>query len=74
MKYLVISNNKIERIRETNMPILEGEMEATEEFEGVEVGMILLDGVWQKTLRKLQNRLSNNASQNSKKQLQTNYY
>jgi hypothetical protein len=46
-RFLTIQNNKFIAERYA-LEIVEGEVEATEEFNSVEVGMILLDGVWQK--------------------------
>lgn len=45
-RFLTIQNNKLisDRFAEE---IVNGEIEATSEFENVQVGMILLDGVWQ---------------------------
>jgi hypothetical protein len=46
-RFLTIQNNRLIAERYA-LEIVEGEIESTEEFNGVEVGMILLDGVWQK--------------------------
>ena len=45
-RFLTIENNKLisERFAQE---IVDGEIEETSEFDGVEVGMIFLDGVWQ---------------------------
>jgi hypothetical protein len=46
-RFLTIQNNRLIAERYA-LEIVEGEIESTEEFNGVEVGMILLDGTWQK--------------------------
>jgi hypothetical protein len=46
-RFLIIQDNRLIADRYA-LEIVEGEIEATPEFEGVEVGMILLDGVWQR--------------------------
>jgi hypothetical protein len=46
-RFLIIKDNQLIADRHA-MSIVEGEIEATEEFEGVEVGMVLLNGVWQR--------------------------
>jgi hypothetical protein len=46
-RFLIIQDNRLVAERYA-LEIVEGEIESTEEFEGVEVGMVLLDGVWQK--------------------------
>lgn len=46
MRFLTIQNNRLISERLAN-EIVEGEIEATEEFDDAKVGMILLDGVWQ---------------------------
>jgi hypothetical protein len=46
-RFLTIQDNRLTSERYA-LEIVESEIEATEEFDGVEVGMILLDGVWQK--------------------------
>ena len=46
-RFLIIKNNKLLSERFA-LEIVQGEIEATEEFDNVQVGMILLDGVWQK--------------------------
>lgn len=46
-RFLTIQNNRLIAERYA-LEIVEGEIETTEEFKGVEVGMILLGGTWQK--------------------------
>jgi hypothetical protein len=46
-RFLIIQGNRLIADRHA-LVIVDGEIEATSEFDGVEVGMILLDGVWQK--------------------------
>jgi len=46
-RYLTIQNYRLISERFAN-EIVDGEIESTEEFGNVKVGMILLDGVWQK--------------------------
>jgi hypothetical protein len=46
-RFLIIQDNRLIADRYAQ-EIVEGEIEATEEFEGVEVGMVLLNGVWQR--------------------------
>jgi hypothetical protein len=46
-RFLTIQDNKLIAERYA-LEIVEGEIESTEEFNSVEVGMILLDGTWQK--------------------------
>jgi hypothetical protein len=46
-RFLIIQDNRLIADRYAQ-EIVEGEIEATEEFENVEVGMILLDGAWQR--------------------------
>ena len=46
-RFLTIQNNRLISERYA-LKIVAGEIEATEEFENVEVGMILLNGIWQR--------------------------
>ena len=46
-RFLTIQNNQLVSERYAK-EIVDGEIEATEEFENVNVGMILIDGVWQR--------------------------
>jgi hypothetical protein len=46
-RFLTIQNNRLIAERRA-LEMVEGEIEATPEFDNVEVGMILLDGVWQR--------------------------
>ena len=58
-RFLTIQNNKLLADR-YGLEIVEGEIEATEEFEGVEVGMILLNGVWQKDPQEIAEQIKQN--------------
>jgi hypothetical protein len=58
-KFLTIQNNRLIAERYAQ-EIVEGEIEATEEFEGVEVGMILLDGAWQKDPQEIAEQIKQN--------------
>jgi hypothetical protein len=46
-RFLTIQNNRLLAERFATS-IVEGEIESTPEFNGIEIGMILLDGVWQR--------------------------
>lgn len=58
-RFLIIQNNRLIAERYA-LEIVEGEIEATEEFEGVEVGMILLNGVWQKDPQEIAEQIKQN--------------
>ena len=45
-RFLTIQNNRLISDRYA-LEIVDGEIESTEEFDNVKVGMILLDGIWQ---------------------------
>lgn len=46
-RFLTIQNNRLISERYA-LEIVSGEIESTDEFENVEVGMIFLEGVWQR--------------------------
>jgi hypothetical protein len=58
-RFLTIQNNRLVAERHA-LEIVEGEIEATEEFDGAEVGMILLDGVWQKDPQEIAEQIKQN--------------
>lgn len=58
-RFLTIQNNRIISERSA-LEIVDGEIEATKEFDGVEVGMILLDGVWQKDPQEIAEQIKQN--------------
>lgn len=45
-RFLTIKNNKIVGERFA-AEIVDGEIESTQEHDGVELGMVLVDGIWQ---------------------------
>lgn len=58
-RFLTIQNNRLIAERYA-LEIVEGEIEATEEFENVEVGMILLNGIWQKDPQEIAEQIKQN--------------